>query len=83
MVSRWPRVLALGLAAWATACVLYFLSDDEIFVPSVILLGSFVVPVTVVFWLLDHREATELQPDAPLPSTAFTFVFPTGTTMLY
>ena len=30
-----------------------------------------------------HAEATELQPDAPLPSTAFTFVFPTGTTMLY
>jgi hypothetical protein len=30
-----------------------------------------------------HAEATELQPDAPLPSTAFVFVFPTGTTMLY
>jgi RsiW-degrading membrane proteinase PrsW (M82 family) len=71
MASRWPRVLALGLAAWATACILYFLSDDEIFIPSVILLGSFVVPVTVVFWLLDHREATELQPDRLL--TAFLF----------
>ena len=71
MTSRWPRVLALGLAAWATACILYFLSDDEIFIPSVILLGSFVVPVTVVFWLLEHREATELQPDRLL--TAFLF----------
>jgi protease PrsW len=71
MTSRWPRVLALGLAAWATACILYFLSDDEIFVPSVILLGSFVVPVTVVFWLLDHRTATELEPDRLL--TAFLF----------
>ena len=30
-----------------------------------------------------HAEATELQPDAPLPSTVFSFVFPTGTTMLY
>jgi outer membrane lipoprotein-sorting protein len=30
-----------------------------------------------------YAEATELQPDAPLPSTAFTFAFPTGTTMLY
>ncbi len=28
-------------------------------------------------------EAIELQPDAPLPGTAFVFVFPTGTTMLY
>jgi outer membrane lipoprotein-sorting protein len=26
---------------------------------------------------------TEVQPDAPLPPTAFDFVFPTGTTMLY
>ena len=71
MTSRWPRVLVLGLAAWATACILYFLSDDEIFVPSVILLGSFVVPVTVVFWLLEHRDATELEPDRLL--TAFLF----------
>ena len=71
MTSRWPRVLVLGLAAWATACVLYFLSDDEIFVPSVILLGSFLVPVTVVFWLLDHRDATALEPDRLL--TAFLF----------
>jgi hypothetical protein len=30
-----------------------------------------------------NAEATELQPDAPLPATAFDFVFPTGTTMLY
>ena len=30
-----------------------------------------------------HAEVTELQPDAPLPPTAFDFVFPTGTTMLY
>jgi protease PrsW len=69
--ARWPRVLALGLAAWAASCVLYLVSDDEILLPSVILLGSFVVPVTAVFWLLDHRGATELQPDRLL--TAFLF----------
>jgi protease PrsW len=69
--SRWPRVLALGLAAWSTSAVLYFVSDDEIMLPSVILLGSFVVPVTAVFWLLDHREATALQADRLL--TAFLF----------
>jgi hypothetical protein len=28
-------------------------------------------------------EVTELAPDSPLPPTAFEFVFPTGTTMLY
>ena len=30
-----------------------------------------------------NAEVTDLQPDAPLPRTAFDFVFPTGTTMLY
>ncbi len=28
-------------------------------------------------------EVTDVEPDAPLPPTAFDFVFPTGTTMLY
>lgn len=28
-------------------------------------------------------EVTDLEPDAPLPPTAFDFVFPTGTTMLF
>ena len=30
-----------------------------------------------------HAEVVELQPDVPLPPSAFAFVFPTGTTMLY
>ena len=30
-----------------------------------------------------HAEVVELAPDAPMPPSAFTFVFPTGTTMLY
>jgi hypothetical protein len=30
-----------------------------------------------------HAEATDVDPDAPLPPSAFEFVFPTGTTMLY
>ncbi len=30
-----------------------------------------------------EAEATEVAPDAPLPPSAFEFVFPTGTTMLY
>jgi hypothetical protein len=30
-----------------------------------------------------HAEVVELSPDAPLPASAFAFVFPSGTTMLY
>ncbi len=30
-----------------------------------------------------QADAVEVSPDAPLPPSAFEFVFPTGTTMLY
>jgi hypothetical protein len=30
-----------------------------------------------------HAEVVDFGPDAPLPPSAFEFVFPTGTTMLY
>jgi hypothetical protein len=30
-----------------------------------------------------HAEVVDFAPDAPLPPSAFEFVFPTGTTMLY
>jgi hypothetical protein len=30
-----------------------------------------------------HAQVIELEPDAPLAPSAFQFVFPTGTTMLY
>ena len=30
-----------------------------------------------------HAEVVDFGPDAPLPPSAFQFVFPTGTTMLY
>jgi hypothetical protein len=30
-----------------------------------------------------HAEVVDFVPDAPLPPSAFQFVFPTGTTMLY
>ena len=39
--------------------------------------------VSNVVVLARHAEVTDLGPDAPLPPSAFEFVFPTGTTMLY
>jgi hypothetical protein len=38
---------------------------------------------TIAGTVARHAEVTELAPDAPLSASAFEFVFPTGTTMLY
>jgi hypothetical protein len=38
---------------------------------------------TIAGGVTRHAEVTDLVPDASLPPTAFEFVFPTGTTMLY
>jgi RsiW-degrading membrane proteinase PrsW (M82 family) len=62
-LARWPRVLSFGLVVWVAACALFFVSDDEILLPTIVLVGSFLVPVTTVFWLLEHRTATVLDPD--------------------
>jgi protease PrsW len=63
VITRWRHVLAFGATAWIASCVLFYVTDDEILLPSVILFGSFLVPVTAVFWLLEHRQATDLAPD--------------------
>jgi protease PrsW len=63
VIASWRHVLVFGAAAWVLSCVLFFVTDDEILLPSVILFGSFLVPVAAVFWLVEHRQATELGPD--------------------
>jgi protease PrsW len=61
----WPRVLAAGAVAWLLSAGITALTRDTILVPTVILLGSFLVPVTVVAFALE-RSGTERLPAATL-----------------
>jgi RsiW-degrading membrane proteinase PrsW (M82 family) len=54
---------------WAATIGAAFLTRDLILLPTIVLLGSFLVPVTAVVWYLDHDPSPELSPQRIL--TAF------------
>ena len=52
----------MGLAIWAAATGVTILTRDIITLPTVVLTGSFLVPVTAVVWYLDHEPSATLSP---------------------
>jgi len=59
---RWWAVFLIGLALWAAAAGSVYVTGDIIVLPTVFLLGSFLVPVTAVVWYLDHDPSPVLSP---------------------
>ncbi len=59
---RWWAVFLIGLALWIAAVGSVFVTGDLIVLPTVFLLGSFLVPVTAVVWYLDHDSSPALSP---------------------
>src|SRR5690349_1405414 len=65
MRAAWPSwlgVFSCGLVLWVASLVVLIATDDEILLPSVVLLGSFLTPVTVIFWFAEHDPWTVLTP---------------------
>jgi RsiW-degrading membrane proteinase PrsW (M82 family) len=56
----WLLVLGAGLGLWAASTIALVATRDDVLLPTVVLLGSFLVPVAVIFWFLDHDAETEL-----------------------
>jgi hypothetical protein len=52
----WPRVLRTGLLLWAVTTTATLITGDANLVPTVIMLGSFLVPVTCVAAAWEHRR---------------------------
>ena len=59
---RWWAVLLIGMALWIASLGVVFLTGNVILLPTVVLLGSFLVPVTGVVWYLDHDPSPALAP---------------------
>jgi RsiW-degrading membrane proteinase PrsW (M82 family) len=59
---RWWAVLLVGLALWIATVATAFLTGNLILLPTIVLLGSFLVPVTAVVWYLDHDPSPALSP---------------------
>src|SRR5689334_23841956 len=49
-----------GLALWVAAVVIIFVTGNANLIPTVVLLGSFLVPVTFVAWAFERRETGEI-----------------------
>lgn len=59
---RWWGILLIGLALWIATMGAAFVTGDLLLLPSIVLLGSFLVPVTGVVWYLDHDPSPALSP---------------------
>ena len=59
---RWWGILLIGLALWIATVGAAFLTGNLLVLPSIVLLGSFLVPVTAVVWYLDHDPSPALSP---------------------
>jgi RsiW-degrading membrane proteinase PrsW (M82 family) len=56
----WLRVFVVGLGLWAATLVVIFLTGNPNLIPTLVLLGSFLVPVTFVAWAFERRGTGEL-----------------------
>ena len=61
--QSWRLVFGAGAALWVASTIVLVLTDDDVLLPTVVLVGSFLVPVTVV-----QRESVASW-TLPAPST--------------
>lgn len=58
----WWAVFFIGLVLWLAAIGVAGLTGDVIILPTIVMIGSFLVPVTAVVWYLDHDASPQLSP---------------------
>lgn len=56
----WVRIFLGGLVLWLATVVVTFLTGNANLVPTLIMLGSFLVPVTFVAYAFEHRASDTL-----------------------
>ena len=56
----WLRIFLIGLVLWVATVVVTFLTGNPNLIPTLVLLGSFLVPVTFVAWAFERRGTGEL-----------------------
>ncbi|MCW2504614.1 MAG: PrsW family intrarane metalloprotease [Actinomycetia bacterium] len=58
----WLRIFLTGLALWVASVAVTFWTSNTNLIPTIILLGSFLVPVTFVVWAWQRQQAGEITP---------------------
>lgn len=58
----WWSVFVVGLLLWVATVAVGRVTHNVILLPTIVLLGSFLVPITAVVWYLDHDPSPALSP---------------------
>ena len=69
--SSWWRVLLTGLLFYVTTLGALILTRNPILFPTVVMVGSFMIPVTYVAFFYDHRHISRLT----VPTIAGAFIY--------
>jgi len=56
----WLRIFVVGLVLWLATVAVTFLTGNPNLIPTLVLLGSFLVPVTFVAWAYERHDTGEL-----------------------
>lgn len=56
----WLRVFLVGLLLWVATVVVILATRNPNLIPTMVLLGSFLVPVTFITWAFEHRDTGEI-----------------------
>ncbi|WP_232534198.1 PrsW family intramembrane metalloprotease [Plantactinospora sp. KBS50] len=59
----WLRIFLTGLVLWIATVVVIFATGSPTLLPTLVLLGSFLVPVTFVSWAFGRRATDEVTPE--------------------
>lgn len=60
--SQWPTVLCGGMGLWLAAIAVTAITGNDVLLPTDLLAGSFLVPVTAVVWLFERDASSTLTP---------------------
>jgi RsiW-degrading membrane proteinase PrsW (M82 family) len=61
-LPSWGNVLVIGLLLWIASVAVTGITRNVNMIPTVVLLGSFLVPVTAIVWYLDHYDSSIATP---------------------
>jgi RsiW-degrading membrane proteinase PrsW (M82 family) len=56
----WLRVFGVGLVLWVLSAVVIYTTGNPNLIPTLVLLGSFLIPVTFVVWAFERRDSGEI-----------------------
>jgi hypothetical protein len=55
-LPSWARIFLGGAALWLATVIATFMTGNVNLIPTIILVGAFLVPVTFVAWAFQHAD---------------------------